>query len=289
MDKSLWRKLVGEFLGCWIAGFFGLMIVAVCIICGGVNLFELGMIFAMVIAFAVYLVASVSGAHLNPAVTFGFALFGGFPKKHVIPYWIAQILGWFVGSVFMYMIVGGMISAYEATNGIVRGMPGSEITAMIFNCYAPHPIFASLSKWGPEVMPTWLAIVSEAFGTMLLVTMVFAFVDAKNNFKPNLPIFALVIGLVVGFIVVITSPQTMAAINPARDLGPRITTWLFGWGNIAFPGLPSGQGGPWYIWTVGPLLGGAMGGAFWTKIVSPLISSEESEQASKNDDTTLSA
>ncbi|TEB16407.1 Propanediol diffusion facilitator [Pelotomaculum sp. FP] len=275
MDSSLWKKLAGEFIGCWTLGFLGLMCVAVAIVSGGLDLFGVGIAFAFAITFAVYLTGAVGGAHLNPAVTLAFALFGGFPKKDVIPYWIAQVLGWCVGALFLYMIVGGMITAYEAAHNIVRGSIESQITAMIFNCYAPHPAFAALNHWDASVVPTWRAIVSEMFGTMMLVVMVFAFVDPKNPFRPSAGIFALIVGLVVGYLILVTSPQTMAAINPARDLGPRIATWILGWGQVSFPGPASGVGGPWYIWTVGPLLGGVLAGALWKYILLPCIPKQE--------------
>lgn len=275
MDKDLGKKLLGEFVGSWITAFLGLMCVSVAITAGGYGLWAVSLSFALAITFAVYLTAAVGGCHINPAVTLAFAVFGGFPKKDIIPYWIAQILGWGVGAIFLYFIVNGMIGSYETAHGIVRGSAASAKTAMIFNCYAPHPLIAEALKWDASVVPTWKAIISEMFGTMLLVAMIFAFIDEKNPFKPNLPIFAIMVGLVVGYIIAVTSPQTMSAINPARDLGPRIATWLCGWGKVSFPGLPSGQGGPWYIFTIGPLLGGVAGGALWKLVLLPLIPAAE--------------
>ena len=275
MDKSLGKRLAGEFIGGWITAFLGLMCVSVCITTGGFGLWPVSMAFALAIAFAVYLTAAVGGCHINPAVTLALGLFGGFPKKEIVPYWIAQILGWGVGALFLYFIVNGMIGHFEAANGIVRGTMASQKTAMIFNCYAPHPCFAELLKWDASVVPTWKAIISEMFGTMMLVVMLFSFLDEKNPFRPSLAMFGLMVGLVVGYIIAVTSPQTMAAINPARDLGPRIVTWLMGWGEMSFPGPPSGLGGPWYIFTVGPLLGGVLGGALWKKVLLPLIPDPE--------------
>lgn len=275
MEKGLMKKLLGEFVGGWITAFLGLMCVSVAITCGGYGLWGVSMAFGLSVAFAIYLTAAVGGCHINPAVTLSLALFGGFPKKDVIPYWVAQVLGWGVGALFLYVIVGGMITHYEAANGIVRGAIESQKSAMIFNCYAPHPLIAEALKWDPTVVPTWKAVLSEMFGTMILVLTIFAFIDEKNVFKPSLPMFGIMIGLVVGLIVAITAPQTMAAINPARDIGPRIVTWLLGWGNISFPGAPSGQGGPWYIFTIGPLLGGILGGAIWKYVLAELIPQPE--------------
>jgi glycerol uptake facilitator protein len=71
--------------------------------------------------------------------------------------------------------------------------------------------------------------------------------------------FAVIIGLVVGFIIMVLAPLTMSGINPARDLGPRIATYILGWEEVSFPGI----GAPWWVWTVGPILGAAVGGAVW--------------------------
>jgi glycerol uptake facilitator protein len=279
MNNVLLKKLVGEFVGSWITAFLGLMCLAVSITTGAYGLGGASVIFAMAIAFAVYLCAAVGGCHINPAVTLSLSLFAGFPKKDVIPYWIAQILGWFAGAIFLYYICSGMIVSFETAHGIVRGTAASAKTSMIFNCYAPHPFFAEAGKWGPDVMPTFKAIVSEMFGTMFLVVMLYAFLDAKNGLKPSLSLFGLMVGAVVGYVISVVSPATMSGINPARDLGPRLATWLLGWGNVAFPGLPSGQGGPWYIWTIGPLLGGILGGALWKYVLVPCIPSAAADAA----------
>lgn len=271
MENTIVRKLVGEFVGSWITSFLGLMCLAVAVTTGAYGLGGASVVFAMAIAFAVYLCAAIGGCHINPAVTLSMALYTEFPKKHVLPYWIAQVLGWFVGAIFLYYIYSGMISSFEAVNGITRGALASQKTAMIFNCYAPHPFFSEMAKWDAGVMPTMKAIIAEALGTMFLVVMVFSFIDPKNTFKPSLPILGLMIGAVVGYLIAVLVPATMCAINPARDLGPRLLTWLMGWGEVAFPGPPSGQGGPWYIFTVGPLLGGVVGGALWKYILLPCI------------------
>ena len=79
---------------------------------------------------------------------------------------------------------------------------------------------------------------------------------------PPPPLFALWIGFIIAFIIMVEAPLTMACINPARDLGPRVAITILGWGAAAFPGV----GRPWWVWTVGPILGALVGGAAWSFI-----------------------
>jgi hypothetical protein len=123
---------------------------------------------------------------------------------------------------------------------------------MIFACFAPNPAIAGALEWGPNVVTTGTALLAEAFATMVLALVVFAVVDERNTFAPSLPVFALILGLVVGFIIAVEAPLTMAGINPARDLGPRIAISLLGWAGVAF----AGSGSIWWVWTVGPILWG---------------------------------
>jgi glycerol uptake facilitator protein len=106
------------------------------------------------------------------------------------------------------------------------------------------------------------AVLAEAFATFILAIVVFAAVETRNSFAPNLPLFALWIGFIIAFIIMVEAPLTMACINPARDLGPRIAITILGWGAAAFPGV----GRPWWVWTVGPILGALAGGAAWSFI-----------------------
>lgn len=275
MESSLGKRLVGEFLGSGLTALFGFMAVATAVVCGALDLFGVGIIFAAAITLAIYITIAVSGASFNPAVTLAFAIFGGFPKKDVIPYWIAQIAGWFAGAVLTYAVFGGMITAYEASHGIVRGTLASQQTAMIFNCYAPHPLIALANNWDASVVPTWKGILNEFFATALLLVTVFACVDEQNPFRPKAWIFAPVIGIIVALLIVVASPASMACINPARDFGPRIATYLLGWGQASFPGGPSGLGGPWWLFWVGPGLGAIAGGALWKYVVLPCLPKAE--------------
>lgn len=253
---SLPKRAIAEFIGLFLMTSIGLMTVATAITAGAYGLFELSMAFAFVIMLIVIAIGAYSGAHINPAITIALAVFRRFPWREVPAYVGAQLAGGVAGSTVLYLLYAKPIRFFESAHGIVRGQPGSALTAMIFNCYAPNPAFAAANKWPAGLISTPLAISGEAFGTFILALVLFLMLDPDNGFGPSLKSFALHIGLVVGFIIMVLAPLTMSAINPARDLGPRITTWLFGWGSVSFPGV----GPAWYVWTVGPIVGALAGG-----------------------------
>jgi glycerol uptake facilitator protein len=254
--SSLLQRAAAEFIGVFLMASIGLMTVATAITTGSYGLFELSIAFALTIMVIVIVVGAYSGAHVNPAITIALATYDRFPWREVPAYVAAQISGGVAGASVLYGLYAGPIRAFEAAKGIVRGAPDSAITAMIFNCYAPNPAIAGANNWGPGFVSTPMAVAAEAFSTFVLALVLFLMLDPKNGFAPSLKSFSLIIGGVVGFIIMVEAPLTMAGINPARDLGPRIATWIFGWGSVSFPGV----GPAWWVWTVGPILGALAGG-----------------------------
>ena len=270
MGIPLWKRALAEFIGLFLLASIGLMAVATAITTGSATLyglFDLSIVFALAIMTIIMVVGAVSGGHINPAITIALALYGKFPWREVPVYIVAQISGGIVGALTLYGLYRGPITAFERANGIVRGEPGSEITAMIWACFAPNPAVAGALEWGPNVVTTGTALLAEAFATMVLALVVFAVVDERNTFAPSLPVFALILGLVVGFIVAVEAPLTMAGINPARDLGPRIAISLLGWAGVAF----AGSGSIWWVWTVGPIIGAIVGGAVWMFVLGSFL------------------
>jgi glycerol uptake facilitator protein len=247
VEIPLWKRALAEFTGVFILASIGLMSVATAVTTQAYDLFGVSVVFALVIMIIIMVVGVVSGAQINPAITISLALFGKFPWREVPVYIVSQIAGGIVGALTLYGLYRGPITAYERANDIVRGEPGGEMSAFIFACFAPHPGFAAALEWGPGVVTWGTALLAEAFATFMLALVVFAIVDERNTFAPSLPIFALIIGLVVGAIVAVEAPLTMAGINPARDLGPRIAISFLGWAGVAF----ANAGAIWWVWTVG--------------------------------------
>jgi glycerol uptake facilitator protein len=189
---------------------------------------------ALAVTIAVYCVSSISGAHLNPAVSIALATIGGFPWSKVPGYIAAQIVGGFLGGVLVWL---QYLPHFSAT-------PDAETKLGVF-CTTP-----AIRRFGPN-------LVSEIIGGFMLVLALLAVLspgnfaagsDLAKGFGPVL------VGVIVAAIGLSLGGPTGYAINPARDLGPR----------IAHAVLPiAGKGGSdWrYAWIpiLGPIIGGVLG------------------------------
>lgn len=267
---GLWGECFAEFLGTCVLILFGDGVVAMAVAAlpasgraessttiflaaGDWLLITWG--WALAVAFGVYVAGGVSGAHLNPAVTLAFALRRKFAWRKVLPYWASQMVGAFVGAAVVLWNYHDSIRAYDqaaaADAGAVVVNGHTNATFSIFATF-PSPAFGG-SPWGP--------LLDQILGTALLLLCIAAVIDTRNmSVKGNLGPF--VIGLAVAAIGMSYGANAGYAINPARDLGPRLLAWLGGWGELAVPGtLPAPGGWTGYMWIpiVGPLLGGAIG------------------------------
>lgn len=256
MDDTLRKELIAEFFGTFILMFFGDGAVAVSVWTGSYDLWAVGVMWGLAVAFAVYAAGAVSGAHINPAVTISMAAFTDFEWNKVIPYAIAQILGAFAAAAAIHVAFGGVLAAFEAANGLTRGAAGSQLSAMVYTTYAPNPaiVGTDAAAFAQVSYVQWFA--SEVIITAVLLFGIFFLIEELNEGRPLANMGPLFIGLLVAALVAYEAPVSMAALNPARDLGPRIWALLAGWGSIAFPGP---RGGFW-IPTVSTIVGGLLGG-----------------------------
>jgi glycerol uptake facilitator protein len=211
---------------------------------------------AAAVTLGVYVACGVSGAHRNPAVTVALALRRGFPWSRVLPYSIAQTAGAFVGAAIVYVTYADAIRSVERAQRIVRGTAESAATAGIFMT-GPAPYFGGAAL-GP--------LVDQIVGTALLVLVIFALTDERNQ-PPKGNLAPLVVGLLVAAIGMSFGANAGYAINPARDLGPRLLAAVAGWGSAALPGA----GNYFWIPIVGPLVGGALGAVVYDAFVGRVL------------------
>ena len=224
-------EFLGEFIGTMLLIIFGGGVVAGVILKGtksensGWLVITSGWGLAVIIA--IYAVGSISGAHLNPAVTISLACIGEFEKAKVLFYLLAQLLGAFIGAVVVWL---HYLPHWKETK--------DQATQLA--------VFAT----GPAICKTWANLLSEIIGSFILIFGILTI--GANSFSEGLKPLA-VGGLIVA-IGLSLGGTTGYAINPARDLGPRIAHYLL-------PIVGKGKSDWSYAWIpiLGPILGGILG------------------------------
>mmetsp|Transcript_17586 Transcript_17586/g.34586 ORF Transcript_17586/g.34586 Transcript_17586/m.34586 type:complete len:343 (+) Transcript_17586:158-1186(+) len=254
------HQLMGEFIGTGIICSIGLGVnVAATAIGAYAGLFPVGALWGITVALAVLVSISVSGAHLNPAISFGFAVLRPemFPIWKLGPYIVAQMAGGIIGAYVIYGIFENMIIAKENMDGIIRGQPGSELTASTLNCYFPNPGFISDSTgWTTNTVTVGGAFGIEMFCTGFLFFVVVAVTDPRHQLRIGGASIAFCIGLTITCLVSVFAPIAQVSINPARDFGPRIVAYSMGWDEISIPGPHNGM----WVYLVAPFIGAPLGG-----------------------------
>ena len=185
----------------------------------------------MGVALAVYAVGSFSGAHINPAVTIGLASIGSLPWGDVPVYLSGQFVGAFIGAVLVWL---AYLPHWAETVD-----PGLKLG-----------VFST----GPAIRKPGQNIVTEIIGTAMLLMGVLFITYEANATTVESGIQPLLIGLLVFAIGLSLGGPTGYAINPARDLGPRIA-------HAVLPIAGKGDSDWGYAWlpVVGPIVGGILG------------------------------
>jgi glycerol uptake facilitator protein len=268
---TTWGELSAEFLGTFVLIAFGTGCVAMAVAAlnqsgRGTEIFQasgdwllIAWGWGLAVTLGVYVAGGVSGAHLNPAVTLALALRRGFPWAKVPSYMAAQLVGAFVGAALVYTVYHNAIDSYEAAHHIVRGTADSTTTYSIF---ATFPAGYFDNWWGP--------FLDQVVGTALLVAVIFAVTDARNQ-PPGGNIAPFIVGLIVVAIGISFGANAGYAINPARDLGPRLLTWIEGWKSIAIPGNYGNVNSYMWVPIVGPLVGGAIGAVIYDIFIRDVL------------------
>jgi len=126
MRNRLCAEMAAEAVGSYILCFFGPGAVAVAVLTGEHRgLWQVASIWGFAIALAIYAVGSISGAHLNPAVTLAMAVYRQFPTKRIAPYVLAQMIGGVLAAATLLALFNATCVHFEAAHHIVRGLPGS--------------------------------------------------------------------------------------------------------------------------------------------------------------------
>jgi MIP family channel proteins len=241
MLRGTSREAAAELLGTFVLIVFGVGVVAQTVLSAGSNGSYLGINlgWGLAVMLGVYVAGGVSGAHLNPAVTIALAITRGFPWSKVAPFVLAQLAGAVLASLVVYVTY---VEALTAFDGGVRQVLGERATAGIFATY-PQPFLTTVGGF-----------VDQVVGTALLMATILAITDQRNNPTPAW-LTPIVVGGIVVAIGVAFGFNAGYAINPARDLGPRLFTAIAGWGSGVF----TAAGNWWWVPVVAPCVGAVLG------------------------------
>jgi glycerol uptake facilitator protein len=243
-------ELLAEAFGTMIILLFGCGVVAQ-VVGGGSSLGghdSIAWAWGLGVTLGIFVAGRISGAHLNPAVTLALAVFQDFPWRKVVPYWIAQFVGAFVAA---------LLVRWNYTEVLAKADPG--------HTFKTQTVFSTLPGNGSLPIHEFGALRDQIIGTAILLFLVFAVTDARNS-APLANLGPIVVGLIVVAIGMAFGTDAGYAINPARDLGPRLASYITGYGSAW-----RDQYGNFYFWVpiVGPLIGGLIGGGLYTFGVKP--------------------
>jgi MIP family channel proteins len=251
MLRGTSREAAAEFLGTFVLIVFGSAVVAQVVLSGGSHggYISINLAWGLAVTMGVYVSAGVSGAHLNPAVTLALAVHRQFPWRKVLPYCAAQMVGAFAASAVTFFTYH---EAFDRFDGGVRQVTGPHATAGIFATY-PQEFLSNVPG----------GVVDQVVGTALLILVIFAIGDRRNS-APDAAIAPVLVGLVVVLVGMTFGFNAGYAINPARDLGPRLFTAVAGWGSEVF------RAGHhwWWVPIVGPCVGAVLGGAVYDLLIT---------------------
>lgn len=250
METTLMTKCIFEFIGTAVLILFGDGVVASNVLKkskgenGGWVVITLAWGFAVMLG--VFIAGPYSGAHLNPAVSIGLAAAGTFPWAYVLPYIAAQMLGGFAGAVLVYVIYK---DHYDATED-----PSLKLATF---CTAP-----AIRNLGRNLF-------TEIIGTFILVFIILWLATPCNTCTIGMgAVSALPVTMLIMALGMSLGGTTGYAINPARDLAPRIA-------HAVLPIKGKGSSDWAYSWVpvAGPIIGAALAAGLYlalTSLVNPM-------------------
>jgi len=222
MSRRFAAELIGTF---WLVfGGCGTAVISAGFSKVGVGLLGVALAFGLTLLTMAFTIGSISGCHINPAVTIGLWAGKRFPANEVLPYIIAQVIGGILASTVLYVIASGA-AGFDVSAGFAA------------NGYGDH---------SPGGYSLGAAFVAEVVLTFMFLIVILGSTDKRvpAGFAP------IPIGLVLTLIHLISIPITNTSVNPARSTGPAL--FVGGW---ALSQL-------WLFW-VAPIAGAAIGGFFY--------------------------
>jgi len=246
-SPSMRAEFMAEFIGTMVLVTFGIGVNAQVLLGHGNtgDWDQVTMAWGAAVVFGIFATGGVSAAHLNPAVTLSQAVFQGFPWRKVPIYMLAQLLGSFFGAGAVFTVY---YSAFDDYTKAFTGGKWTEATAGVFGTFPKQFVNDGAGFWDQVVGTALLC-----FGVSMICDIHSPAGKLSDSAKPFfVGLLLMVIGMTFGL-------NAGYAINPARDLGPRLFTMFFRWGTDVFVWDHSW----WWVPIVGPLVGGLFGSLWY--------------------------
>ncbi|XP_039974420.1 aquaporin-10a [Xiphias gladius] len=239
--NALVRECMAEFLGTFVLLLFGCSAAAQVKTSRETKgqFMSVNMAFSVGVMSAMYLSKGITGAHLNPAVTLSFCVLGEVRWGRLVPYCLSQLLGAYVASGLVYLVY------YDAI---------MEFSGGVLTVYGPNETASIFATYPAEYLTLGRSFLDQVVGTGMLMLCILCLNEKRNTPAPP-ELIPAIVGVIVLGITLSMSANCGAAINPARDLGPRLFTLTAGWGTEVFTCYN------YWFWVplVAPLIGGVLG------------------------------
>lgn len=238
-------EFLAEIIGSMFIALFGCGVVASVVVGNNGAPINIHIAWGLAVIFGIYASGKISGAHLNPAVTLALAVTGRFQWSKVWYYIVAQMIGFFIGAAIVFAVYYGKWIEVD---------PNFENTAGVFATFPAVPGFL-------------YGFIDQVVGTFILIFLILATGDA-NNTPAGANLGPIIVGLIIVAIGMSFGFMHGYAINPARDLGPRLFAVLVGFKNN---GLTDGSN-VWIVPIVGPIVGGIFGAIVYDVTIGNIFS-----------------
>ncbi|KAE8974538.1 hypothetical protein PR002_g25885 [Phytophthora rubi] len=202
---------------------------------------SINMAWGIAVLMGVYCSEGVSGAHLNCAVSFAHAVYGRLPWWKLPGYCVSQVVGAFLGAGAIYLL------DYQK---LMKADPNKETTQ------------ANFATYPSEDINNLTAFYSEALATCMLLLCIYAITDHRNR-SPGTVGTPFAFALMIMALGMSFGMNTGYAMNPARDFGPRLFTYMVGYGSKVW----TADGFYFLIPIFGPFIGGVVGAGMYTFLV----------------------
>lgn len=254
------KTFAGELIGTFIMCFCGIGAVATATLFGSLTgPGQVGLVWGISIAIAIFITRNLSAAHFNPAVSLAMCVAGRMKWRELPIYLLGQCCGAFLAAGGLWLLFAESVAKNLKNAGLSMSSNSIGSAASIWCELFPNASAATVSYL--------TGALAEGIGVFVLVLVIFSITSDENVGRAPRALAPLFIGLTVTILINVIGPLTDAGLNPARDIMPRLWACIVGWAPIAFG---SNAFETIMVYVVGPLVGGVVAALVFNFLLRPL-------------------